>query len=47
MEFGKPKICCTTIIYKVEALAIYWSIDNGRGIAPKNSIEFLLRYYGF
>jgi hypothetical protein len=47
LEFGKPKICYTTIIYKVEAWAKYWSINNGHGIAPNNSIEFLLRDYGF
>jgi len=60
LEFGKPKICCTTIVYKVDAWASYWSIvykvdawasywsiDSGCGIAPKNSIEFFVRDYGF
>jgi hypothetical protein len=47
LEFGKPKICCTTVLYKVDTWASYWSIDSGRGIAPKNSIEFFVRDYGF
>jgi hypothetical protein len=46
-EFGKPNICCTIIIYKVEAWVSCWLIDNGRGIGPKNSVEFLSRDYGF
>jgi len=46
-EFGKPKICCTTIVYEVEAWLNHWLIDGGHVIAPKNSIEFLLRHYGF
>jgi hypothetical protein len=47
LEFGKPKICCTTIVYKVEAWASCWLINTGHGIAPKNSIEFFLKDYGF
>jgi hypothetical protein len=47
LEFGKPKICCTIIVYKVEAWTSCWLIDSGRGIVPKDSIEFLLRDYGF
>jgi hypothetical protein len=47
LEFGKPKICCITMVYKVEAWARHWSIDNGHGIVPKNSVEFLLKDYGF
>jgi hypothetical protein len=38
LEFGKPKIFCFIIVYKV---------GLGRGIAPRNCIEFLLRDYGF
>jgi hypothetical protein len=47
LEFKKPKICSITIIYKVKAWASHWSIDNGHGIIPKNSVEFLLKDYEF
>jgi hypothetical protein len=47
LEFGKPKISCITIVYKVEAWISYWSIDSGHGIVPKDSIEFLLKDYEF
>jgi hypothetical protein len=47
LEFGKPKKCCTTIVYKVEAWASRWLINNGRGIASNNFDEFFLRDYGF
>jgi hypothetical protein len=47
LEFGKPKICCTTIVYKVEAWASHRSINNGHGITPINSIEFLMKDYTF
>jgi hypothetical protein len=47
LEFGKPKIFRITIVYKVEAWVRHWSIDSGRGIAPKNYVEFLLKDYGF
>jgi hypothetical protein len=47
LEFGKPNTCCTTIVYKVEAWASHWSINNGHGIAPKNFVEFFFRDYGF
>jgi hypothetical protein len=47
LKFGKPKICCITIINKVEAWTSHWSIDNGHGIAPKNFIEFILKVMDF
>jgi hypothetical protein len=47
LEFGKPKIFCITIVYKVEAWVRHWLIDSGSGIARRNSIEFLLKDYGF
>jgi hypothetical protein len=31
----------------VEAWTNCWSINNGYGISPKNSIEFLFTYYAF
>jgi hypothetical protein len=46
LEFGKPKICCIIIVYKVEAWARRWLIDNGHGIAPKNYVEYS-KDYGF
>jgi hypothetical protein len=47
LKFEKPKICCTTIVYKVEAWATHWLIDSGHGIIPKKFIEFLLKDYEF
>jgi hypothetical protein len=47
LEFGKPNICCTIIVCKVEAWASHWSIKSGHGFVPKNSIEFLSKDYGF
>jgi len=47
LKFEKPNICCTTIVYKVEAWASHWLINMGHGVAPKNSIELFLRDYGF
>jgi hypothetical protein len=47
LKFEKPKICCTTIVYKVEAWANRWLIHSGHGIVPNNLVEFFLRDYGF
>ncbi len=47
LEFGKPKICCIIIVYKVEAWVSRWLNVNGCGIASKNYIELFWRDYGF